>query len=258
VLRGRASLASSAEEQAQCLADIELALAAANEPVEKARLLMCRAHLRGNQAQFRKVIADAVTAMQLFEASGEAEGAIDAASAAAACASRLDDLSMASDLAAKCIVALPTLANDALRAEVANRLGAFCVSFGDYDHAIRQFEESLAAAEHCGDQRFVYRELYNLADTLLLAAHLDNLPGTCRQRAGSRACRLAHAERVLERMAEEGNEELAAWAGLRRMQAQLLYVPDREYGPGARRGGYRSGLTAVVAATWSGPRAMQA
>ncbi|HMK98513.1 MAG TPA: hypothetical protein VK425_13255, partial [Acidimicrobiales bacterium] len=215
-LRSRVSRATSAEEKAQCLDEIEVALATAKEPSEKARILMCRAHLRANQSEFPKVVADAVTAMGLFEEAGEAEGALEAASAASAYASRLGELSLASDLAAKCIVGLPTLTDDALRSDVTNRLGMFCISFSDYDHAIEQLEESLAAAERCRDQRFVYRELYNLADTLLLAAHFDNVAEMSPEAAGRRTSRLAHAERVLQRIAEEGNEELAAWAGLRR------------------------------------------
>ena len=227
-LRREASSAASAEARARCLDEIGLALTRATGPAESAQLLMCRAHVHANQWETRKVVADALAAMRLFEEAGETEGALDAASAGAAYASRLGDLSLASDLATKCIVGLSFLSDDALRAEVANRLGMFCLWFRDYDHAIEQFEVSLMAAERCGNQRFVYRELYNLADTLLLAAHLDLVPEERDSpRTSSRPARLAQAERVVQRLAEGGSPELAAWAGTHRLQAQLLCEQGR-------------------------------
>jgi len=223
-LRSRASLAASAEERARCLADIERALARATGPAESAHLLMCRSHLHANQWETRKVVADALAAMQLFEEAGEVDGALDAASACAAYAARLGDLSLASELATKCIVGLSLLTDDALRSEVTNRLGMFCLWFHDYDLAIEQFEVSLSAAERCGNQRFVCRELYNLASTLLLAVYLD--PGPKQgddQRTSSRTARLAYAERTIRRLAAGSNSELVAWAGTHRLQAHLVY-----------------------------------
>jgi len=223
-LRSRVSSAASAEERARCLDEIELALSRATGPAESAQLLMCRSHLHANQWETRKVVADALAAMQQFEEAGDAEGALDAASVCAGYSARLGDLSLASELATRCIVGLSLLTDDALRAEVTNRLGMFCLWFRDYDLAIEQFEVSLRAAERCGNQRFVYRELYNLASTLLLAVELESGPEQDQsQGSGSRAARLARAARAIQRLAEGSDAELVAWAGTRRLQAHLAY-----------------------------------
>lgn len=223
-LRRRAREAATPEEQAACLDEIELALAGASGPAESARLLMCRAHLHANRWETRKIVADTLSAMDLFEEAGESEEALDAASACAGYASRLGRVSLASELATRCIVNLSLLTDDAVRAEVMNRLGMFCAFFGDHDLAVEQFEASLEAAERCGNQRFVYRELYNIAATLLLAVHLDPPPGEGDTGgAVSRTARLAHAERVIQRLAEGHNSDLAAWAGTHRLQAELLF-----------------------------------
>ena len=60
--------------------------------------------------------------------------------------------------------------DDRLRMEITNRLGVFCYYYLDYDGAVEQFELSLTAAERLGDTERIWRELYNVADALLLAS----------------------------------------------------------------------------------------
>ena len=73
---------------------------------------------------------------------GRADGALEAASLGAGFASRLGEISLAAELAARCILGMGCF-DDSLVAEVANRLGIFCYSFLDYDRAIEQFEVAL-------------------------------------------------------------------------------------------------------------------
>lgn len=133
----RASLAATPEACAEFLAEIEQALESMTAPADRARLLMCRARARANQwrtADWRTadVCDDARAALRLFEMTGEQEQAADAASLGAAYASRLGELSLASELAVKAILALDWV-TDEYRVEIANRLGMFCYSFLDYE-----------------------------------------------------------------------------------------------------------------------------
>lgn len=146
----RARAAASPEDRARCLDDVDAALVAAG-PVERGRLLMCRARVHANQWRTDAVVRDALEAMQVFEDAGEGALVLDAASLAAGFASRSGELSLAAELATKCMLAVDFLTEDGLVADVANRMGIFCYSFLDYDRAVEQFEESLAAAERAGD-----------------------------------------------------------------------------------------------------------
>ena len=114
---------------------------------------MCRARVRSFQSLDREACDDAVAAMTLFETAGDTDLAIDAASLATAHASRLGNVSLASELATKSVLGLDTVNDARLQMEVTNRLGIFCYYYLDYDRAVEQFEVSLAAAEHLGDRR---------------------------------------------------------------------------------------------------------
>ena len=127
----RASRAATPAARAACLNEINEALARAAAPADRGRLLMCRTRLSSNQWRTADVVADARRAMTLFEEAGDGESAVDAASLAAAHASRLGELSLASDLATKCILALDWVTSSRLRANIANRLGIYCYSFLD-------------------------------------------------------------------------------------------------------------------------------
>src|ERR1019366_1633586 len=94
----RASLAATPEACAEFLAEIEQALESMTAPADRARLLMCRARARANQWRTADVCDDARPALRLFEMTGEQEQAADAASLGAAYASRLGELSLASEL----------------------------------------------------------------------------------------------------------------------------------------------------------------
>ena len=178
--------------------------------------------MRTNQWQTRDVLADALSAMALFEQAGDVDGTLDAASLSAGWASRLGQLSLAAELATRCIVRLGEVVDDSLVVEVANRLGVFCYSFMDYARAIEQFEVSLAAAERCGDRRRVHRQLHNIADTLLLSARQDISGDEGAIPLTDRAAKLARADQVLRRMVEEGTPELCRRTGVHRLQAELL------------------------------------
>jgi hypothetical protein len=150
-LSERALAAASPEDRARCLGDIEAALEKASGPVERGRLLICRAQVRHNQYEYRLVLDDARAAMALFEETGETGLAVDAASRAAVLASRLGEQSLAADLVTKTILGLAAVHDNRLTAAVANRLGAFCCSLLDYDRGVAYFEMGLAAAEHAED-----------------------------------------------------------------------------------------------------------
>jgi diguanylate cyclase (GGDEF)-like protein len=180
-----------------------------------------------NRWQTREVLADALSAMALFEQAGDVDGTLDAASLAAGWASRLGQLSLAAELATKCIVSLGEVLDDSVVVEVANRLGVFCYSFMDYARAVEQFEASLAAAERCGDRRRVHRQLHNIADTLLLSARQDISGAEDAIPFTDRAAKLAKAEEVVRRMVEEGTPELSRRTGVHRLQAELLCEQGR-------------------------------
>ncbi len=219
----RADTAASQSERAECLADIEVALSAVDEPAQRARLLMCRTRVRSGQWRTKEVLQDALTAMSLFDEAGDANGALEAASLGAAFASRLGEMSLAADLATSCIMAVGACSEDRVLAEVANRLGIFCYSFLDYDRAAQQFEVSLAAAERCGDVWMTNRQLHNIAQALLLAVRQDRASGAGDaryDRFGSD--RLQAARRTVERLRDEAPEEVKAQLGVQRLQAELL------------------------------------
>jgi diguanylate cyclase (GGDEF)-like protein len=213
----RASLAATPEACEDCLAEITRGLESTSAPGDQARLLMCRARVRSNQWRTREVCEDAVRAMALFEAAGDAELAIDAASLGAAHGSRLGELSLAAELATKSILGLESVTDDRLRWEITNRLGIFCYSFFDYDRAVEQFEVSLAIAERMGDAEKVYRQLHNIADALLLASRQRRTCGM-----GASFDRLERAEAAIRRLLSEGTAEISRRSGSYRLLAEVL------------------------------------
>ena len=200
-----------------CLNEINEALACTADPADRARLLMCRTRVSSNQWRTADVVADARHAMALFEEAGEQESALDAASLAAAHSSRLGELSLASDLATKCILALDWVTDPWLRMNVANRLGIYCYSFMDYDRAAELMAVALAMAEEIGDEERVAWQLANLADALLLAVHQRRLVGL-----DSDSARLDHTEALLHRLFAEGPADVLARCGAHRLLAELL------------------------------------
>lgn len=219
----RAETAASPEERAACLDDIERALARAVGPAERAWLLMCRTRVRSNQWQTREVLKDAVAAMDLFEEADEVGPALEAASLGAGFASRLGELSLAAELATKCILGVESLGDDHLMAEVANRLGIFCYSFLDYDRAVEQNTLSLEAAERCGDSWKVFRQLHNIADVLLVAMRQERAAGEGDGRYDRfGADRLKGAAQAVHRLTEEAPAEVQRQLGVQRLQAELL------------------------------------
>ena len=158
VILQRARRALSPEDRADCLREIDAALDISASALERAQLFMCRARVHSNQWQTRGVLEDALAAMALFEQAGEAGPGADAASLAAAFASRLGELSLAAQLATKSLLAIGSV-DDGLVIEIANRMGIFCYSFLDYGRATQQFEVALLAAERCGDHSKVFRQL---------------------------------------------------------------------------------------------------
>jgi diguanylate cyclase (GGDEF)-like protein len=213
----RASMAATPEACNSCLAEITRLLRSMPAPVDQARLLMCRERVRSNQWLTREVCEDAVTAMTLFETAGAGELAIDAASLGAAYASRLGELSLASELATKSILGLDSVDDDRLRWEITNRLGIFCYSFFDYDRAIEQFEASLATAERMGETEKVCRQLHNIADTLLLASRQGQTSGLDPDAEG-----LSRAETTIRRLIREGTVETSRRYGSYRLLAEVL------------------------------------
>jgi diguanylate cyclase (GGDEF)-like protein len=212
----RASLAATLEACEECLTEIGQSLESVTAPADRARLLMCRARVRSNQWRTADVCDDARAAMRLFEMAGKREQAVDAASLGAAHASRLGELSLASELATKSILALDSVTDD-LRVEIANRLGIFCYSFLDYDRAVEQFEASLAAAERIGDAGKIHRQLHNIADALLLAFRQSQL-----SRLEDRTELLDRAEVAVRRLLTEGTADMNLRSGGHRLLAEVL------------------------------------
>jgi diguanylate cyclase (GGDEF)-like protein len=213
----RARLAATPEACEACLVEIAQALESVKAPAGQARLLMCRARVRSNQWLTREVCEDAVAAMTLFEMAGDAQLAVAAASLGAAHASRLGDVSLASDLATKSILGLDSVNDDRLRCEITNRLGIFCYSLFDYDRAVELFEVSLAAAERFGDGEKVCRQLQNIADALLLASRQQRM-----SQLGTGTDRLERAEATVRRLRLEGSAELNRRFGSHRVLAEVL------------------------------------
>ncbi|HMK97360.1 MAG TPA: GGDEF domain-containing protein, partial [Acidimicrobiales bacterium] len=190
-------------------------------------LFIYRARLRSNQWHSRQVVSDALVAMGLFEEAEQPARALEAASLAAAHASRLGELSMAAELATKCIVGTSGL-DDHVLADVANRLAIFCYSFLDYDRAVEEMTVSLHAAERCGDQRKVWRQLHNIADAALLAMRQARASGEGdgrHDRYG--ADRLELAAAALRRLEAECTPDYRRSTGLQHLQASLLVEQGR-------------------------------
>ncbi|HTV12232.1 MAG TPA: GGDEF domain-containing protein [Acidimicrobiales bacterium] len=221
-LAERAWAASSPEERASCFEEIEAALAEASAPGERAAVLMCRVRLRSNQWLSRHVMDDALEAMRLFEEAGQPERSLDAASLVAAHASRLGELSIAAELATKCIVAYQSI-DDSILVDVANRLAIFCHSFLDYDGAVEQSTIALRAAERCGEERKVFRQLHNVASAALLAVRAERALGTGDGRYDHQgADRLEVAATALRRLEVEAPAEYKRQIGLQHLRATLL------------------------------------
>ena len=221
-LSERALAAASPEDRACCLRDIEVALEETSGPVERARLLICRAQVRHNQYEYGQVLDDARAAMALFEEASETGLAVDAASRAAVLASRLGELSLAADLVTKTMLGLASVDDDRLRAVVANRLGAFCCSLLDYDRAVAQFETGLAAAEHAEDGYLVCLELYNIANALLLAVRANRASDPSASLCTKDSSRLQRAGQVLERLLAEVTPERQLSLSAQLLRAELL------------------------------------
>jgi signal transduction histidine kinase/FixJ family two-component response regulator/ribosomal protein L17 len=218
----RASQAATAEERAASEAEIELLLRSATAPGDHGRLLMCRARLRSNQWRTAEVYEDARAAMKLFELADEPDLAVDAASWAAAHASRMGEVSAASELVTKSLLALPSVTDGRVRLEILNRLGIFCISFLDYDRAIEQMEASLAEAERIGDQEKICRQLYNVADALLLVARQRRLANV--QTGGEE---LDRAEATVRQLLARATDEFKRRAATHRLLAEALCERDR-------------------------------
>ena len=222
-LSERALAAASPEDRARCLEDIEAAFEKASDPVERGQLLICRAQVHHNQYEYRLVLDDARAAMALFEEAGEADLAVDAASRAAVLASRLGEQPLAADLVTKTVLGLAAVHDKRLTAAVANRLGAFCCSLLDYDRGLAYFEMGLAAAEHAEDGYLACLELYNIANTLLLAvrANRGSDPSASPLRPED-SSRLERAAQVLERLLAEVTPERQLSLSAQLLRAELL------------------------------------
>ena len=213
----RACRAGTDEECAVCMSEIASALELAREPVARAHLLMSRARIHSNLWRSAAVCADTRAAMELFESAGEHDRALDAASWAAAHASRLGELTVAAELTTESILALDSVTDERLRMEIFNRLGIFCVSFLDYERAIEQFELSLAAAQRLGAADKISRQLHNLADALLLAVRHGRL-----LESDTRGDELARAEHAVAELRDQASEDFVGRSGVDRLRAELL------------------------------------
>jgi len=216
-LLDRTRLASTPAACEAFLPEIARALESVTALTDRARLLICRARVRSFQSLDREACEDAAAAMTLFEMAGDTELAIDAASLGAAHASRLGNVSLASELATKSILGLDSVNDDRLRMEITNRLGIFCYYYLDYDRAVEQFEFSLAAAERLDDGERICRELYNIADALLLASHQQQM-----SHAGIDNDRLERAEAVARRLLREETAAAYPRLGNYRLLAEVL------------------------------------
>ena len=213
----RTRLASTPEACEACLPEITRALESVTVLIDRARLLLCRARVRSHASLDREACDDAVEATTLLETAGDSQLAIDAASLGAAHASRLGDVSLASELATKSILGLDSINDDRLLMEVTNRLGVFCYYYLDYERAVEQFEVSLAAAERIADGEKVCRELYNIADALLLASRQQRT-----SESGTGHERLERAEATARRLLLEETAATTPQLGSRRLLAEVL------------------------------------
>ncbi|HXW78732.1 MAG TPA: hypothetical protein VEJ84_04495, partial [Acidimicrobiales bacterium] len=162
----RVDQAETDRDRAQCLVDINAALASAEGAAARARLLVTRAMLYARWWKSREAVDDAVFAASLFDQAGDVSASLEAASLAASYAARTGQLSLATDLATKCWSAAVPL-DDASAGRVAHRLGIFCQELFDNDRAAAQFSASLAAFERVGYPPHVFIALYNVASALL-------------------------------------------------------------------------------------------
>ena len=213
----RARRAATPEERDRCLAEIEQLLQTADIPADRGRLLMCRARVRSNQWHTAEVYEDAREAMREFEKAGEGDLVVDAASWAAAHASRMGELSVASDLATRSLLALETVEDESLRIEIHNRLGIFCVSFLDYGRALDQLESALAAAERVGDLDKISRQLANLGDCLLLIYRQRRFAEVQNAEA-----QLLRAHTVIEDLFARATDDFIRRTGTYRLRAEAL------------------------------------
>jgi tetratricopeptide (TPR) repeat protein len=242
-LFARASRAATDQECEQVLAEIERLLRTARDPSSRGRLLMCRARVRSNQWRTAAVFEDAREAMKLFERAGEGDLVIDAASWAAAHASRLGELSVASDLATRSLLALALVEDDRLRMEIFNRLGIFCTSFLDYDRAVEYYEASLGAAERLGDRDKISRQLHNIADALLLAVRQKRLAHVETGRN-----ELARAETMVRELLAQATDEFIHRGASYRLLAEALCELGRPEEGLAVLDQYRDQIDSVAAA----------
>jgi diguanylate cyclase (GGDEF)-like protein len=219
----RTKAATTTAERISCHASIERAIAATAGPVDAARLLLCRSYMHDRLGQKRSALQDALAAMDLFDEAEDLSGALDAASAGAAVAAVLGEISLAVELAKRCVVDVGLLTEDWVVADVANQLSIFCHSLLDHDRATEQLEISLAAAERCKDVRRTCRALHNLVEYLLFAIWQDRACGDgdgLYDRFG--ADRLARANAAFRRFVEVAPPEFKAEVGTQRLQAELL------------------------------------
>jgi len=236
-------LASTPAASAACLPEINKALESITSPADRARLLICRARVRSFQSLDSEACEDAAAAMTLFEMAGDTELAVDAASLGVAHASRLGNVSLASELATKSILGLDCVNDDRLLMEITNRLGIFCYYYLDYDRAVEQFEFSLAAAERIGDCERICRELYNIADALLLASKQQRTSDL-----GVDTDRLERAEAVARRLLLEEAAVLNPRLGNFRLLADVLCELGRIEDALGVLGEFPEGADAVEAA----------
>ena len=243
----RTRLASTPEDSEACLPEIMRALESVTAPGDRARLLICRARVRSFQSLDREACEDAAAAMTLFEMVGDTELALDAASLGAAHASLLGNVSLASELATKSILGLDLVSDDRLRMEITNRLGIFCYYYLDYDRAVEQFEFSLAAAERLGDGERVCRELYNIADALLLGSKQQRM-----SHVGIDIDRLERAEAVARRLLLEETALVNPRLGNYRLLADVLCELGRVEDALQVLDGFRNEANAITPATQYG------
>lgn len=208
--------------------EIAGALAKTSNPADRAALFMCRAQARSNQLDAREGVADALEAMDLYEQAGRVGPSLEAASLAAALASRVGELSLAAELAMKSIAGARSLGDSGLGLVICNSLAVFCNAYLDYDRAVEQLKLALSAAERTGDEWQVMRELHSIADALLLAVRQERAAGLGDARTSRAGTDRVHeAETVVARMLAEGSELTLRRMGVHRLQAELLLESGR-------------------------------
>jgi nitrogen-specific signal transduction histidine kinase len=109
-----------------------------------------------------------------------------------------------------------------LRLEILNRLGIYCYSCLDYERAAEFDVTALAMAEQLGDDEKTWRQLFNLADSLLLATRR-------RRRVGldTDTARLDRAEAVVRRLLAEAPPEIHRRFASHRVLAEVLCEQGR-------------------------------